>query len=159
MPDFWSDEYIIKRREPAIRWYTMDDVIHIVASEGNMRREAIDAWADMIREVVDYIDPDEPMFIIVDLSAPSQGFTPYGGTITRRLLQYVIERRNARSYIGMVLSNSFINQIIATFFQQILSRTNYRRQAFTDPEQALDWMQSQIHEEARRASDEQSDEG
>ncbi len=151
MADFWSEDNLIKEAEYAIRWYTLDDVIHVVSSEGNMRREAIDSWADMVREVVDSIDPDKPMFIIVDLSAPSQGFTPYGGSITRNLLRYVIEQRNAISYIGMVLSDSIINQIISTFFQQVLNRSNYPRQTFTNPGEALAWMRQQVQDEAKKS--------
>jgi hypothetical protein len=143
MTNAWQEENLVKREEFNIRWYRIGK-IEIIASEGNMARAAIDKWATLIREIIDSVPQESPMFIVVDLSGPKQGFTPYSSAITRDLLNYLVEKRSTKSYIALVLANNLVMQIISTFMQQLLNRTSYPRRSFTDGKAAIDWLNQQI---------------
>lgn len=143
MPTYWQDEHLVKREDFDVRWYRIGK-IEIIASEGNMSRIAIDKWAALIREIIDSVPNDVPIFIVVDLSGPKQGFTPYSSAITRNLLNYLVEKRSETSYIALVLANNLVMQIINTFMQQLLNRTSYPRRSFTEPSAAINWLNEQI---------------
>jgi hypothetical protein len=143
MPGYWQEENLVKREDFDICWYRVGK-IEIIASEGNMSRSAIDKWATLIREIIDSVPKDIPMFIVVDLSGPKQGFTPYSSSISRDLLNYLVAQRSATSYIALVLTNNLVTQIISTFMQQLLNRTSYPRRSFTEPKAAIDWLNEQI---------------
>ena len=143
MANYWQEENLVKREDFDIRWYRIGK-IEIIASEGSMARAAIDKWAALIREIIDSVPEDTPMFIVVDLSGPKQGFTPYSSAITRDLLNYLVTKRTATSYIALVLANNLVMQIISTFMQQLLNRTSYPRRSFTNAKAAIDWLNGQI---------------
>jgi hypothetical protein len=143
MPIYWQEENLVKREDFDLRWYRIGK-IEIIASEGNMSRNAIDKWAALIRELIDSVPKEVPMYIVVDLSGPKQGFTPYSSSISRDLLNYLVEQRSATSYIALVLTNNLVMQIISTFMQQLLNRTSYPRRSFTEPKLAVAWLNEQI---------------
>ena len=56
----WSNATLVKAMDFNINWHRLNN-IEIVSSEGDMRRAAIGAWANLLREIVESKANDETL--------------------------------------------------------------------------------------------------
>lgn len=57
------------------RWY--DGALIVVRGSGDMSRKSLDYWLKQMLEAMHSFGEFVPVFILMDLSSPTQGFTPY----------------------------------------------------------------------------------
>lgn len=142
--DKWSNTEIIKSLDYEVQWHKLEN-IDIISSEGNMRRDAVDIWANLLREIIDSKKSGETLFLVLDLTGPKQATTPYSTQITRGIAQYVIENRDGDTYAAVLMKNDLLVGIIRAFFSQYFARQEkliYR--LFTDKIVGLEWLQRQV---------------
>jgi hypothetical protein len=140
----WADTKLIKSADFNVRWY-QDGVIDIIASDGDMRRSAIDIWATMLREILDYRPSAEPNFVMLDLTGPKQSTTPYSMGITRQMAQYVTEKREGKTYAAVIMKNALLVGIIKAFFyQHFATQEKLIYRLFTDDAEGMAWLQEQV---------------
>ena len=140
----WAEATFIKSADYNVRWYR-DGVIDMITSDGDMRRAAVDIWAGMLREILDYRPSAEPNFVMLDLTGSKQSTTPYSMGITRQMAQYVTESREGKTYAAVVMKNALLVGIIRAFFYQHFAKQEkliYR--LFTDDAEGLAWLQEQV---------------
>lgn len=137
----WAEQDLFRIEQYHIRWYKIENQkINVVTSAGDMRREAVDTWRDMIQTVIGSVGLEEPLNLIIDLTAKGQGFTPYSSTITRKLAQDVMNQRHAPTYIAIILKDSMLTVLISAFVQQIfLRRMGYTWRIVTKADDAIAW--------------------
>lgn len=122
--------------------YCMEDgQVLVVASEGDMSREAIDAWASVVRETLLGYPADRHLFVVLDLSGPRQGLTPHSSYRARELYQMVVSERIVGTSVAVILRDSIIAQIISVFARQLASgRRDFHQRIFTNMDAALEWL-------------------
>jgi hypothetical protein len=119
--------------------WLVDGSILQVEAQGDMRREAIDSWANSILLALDAWPEDKPIFVLHKLDHPNQGFTPYSRKRAQDLTNAVPKDRP--SYAAVVLRNNFVNTVIAFFLRSLRGRgANHEEQVFADYDAALDWL-------------------
>ncbi len=143
----WPEAELIEHHPYNIRWYRMQDKpIQIIASDGDMSREAIDLWMETTKRMVEAIPQDAPFFGVMDLSGPKQGYSNYSGGKARELVEFVREYRQGPTYIAVILANSLVSQLIRVV-AQVLTRTEiYTQRIFTNKEDAMAWLEKMIDE-------------
>jgi hypothetical protein len=140
----WADDKLVKSADYNVRWYR-DGVIDIIASEGDMRRAAIDVWATMLREILNDKPAHDNIFIVLDLTGPKQSTTPYSMGITRQVADYVTQYRAGNTFAAVIMKNALLVGIIRAFFHQhFASQEKLVYRLFTDDGEAMTWLQEQV---------------
>lgn len=126
------------------RYCLEEGQVLVVASEGDMSREAIDSWAGVVRETMMGYPADRHLFVVLDLSGPRQGLTPHSSYRARELYQLVVSERIVGTSVAVILRDSIIAQIISVFARQLASgRRDFHQRIFTNMEAALEWLRSE----------------
>lgn len=123
------------------RYCLEDGQVLVVASEGDMSREAIDVWAGVVRETMIGYPADQHLFVVLDLSGPRQGLTPHSSYRARELYQMVVSERIVGTSVAVILRDSIIAQIISVFARQLASgRRDFHQRIFTNMDAAREWL-------------------
>ena len=121
-----------------------DRQIFFIRTDGDMKREAVDGWADTLITIVDSWSDKQPIAVLQNLSHPNQGFTPYSKARTTDIFNAVPKNRVA--YCAVVMQETFVNRIIGFFLNSIRNRDGMTIRIFTDCEEALTWLRIQLNE-------------
>jgi hypothetical protein len=119
----------------------LDGSLVMIRGSGNMSRPAIDSWAELILGAVRPYPREQLLCMLLDLSSPHQGLTPYASYKTQTIYQEVTTGR--KLYIAVLLRNNLVNQLVKIFINQLPAHDQLRSQVFTQPEVALNWLQQQ----------------
>ena len=140
------ERQLVKAVDYNIGWYRSGDV-DIITSEGDMRRAAIDVWANLLREIIDSKPTSDTHFVLLNLTGPKQATTPYSMQAARQLAQYVMDARDGNTYAAVLMKNALLVGIIRAFFHQFFARQEklvYR--LFTDEAEAMTWLEDRVVE-------------
>jgi len=133
----WADAELIKAMEYGIEWYRLGK-IEIISSDGDMRRIAVDMWANLLREIIQSKESSETLYLVLDLTGTKQGTTPYSTQITRGIAQYLVDSREGNTYASVLMKNELLVGIINAIFHKYFARQEklvYR--LFTDKTSGL----------------------
>ncbi len=143
----WPEAELIEHHPYNIRWYRIKDKpIQIIASDGDMSREAVDLWVETAKKMVQATPQDVPFFGVMDLSGPKQGYSNYGGKRAKELVEFVGEYRQGPTYLAVILTNSLVSQLIRVVAQVLTRTVDYTQRIFTTKEEAVMWLEKMIEE-------------
>lgn len=139
----WPQDALIEQSEYGVYWYRIaDEKIDVVASEGNMKRAAVDSWREFMEKAILSRPLEDNLYLITDLTGEKQGFSPYAGRTSQSLYQFALDNRTSTSYVAVVIHDNIISQIIRFTAQKFMNRqANFVQKIFTDHEQAIAWLQ------------------
>ncbi len=122
------------------RYWVDDGQIVVIYGGGNMSRDSLDIWADAMMSAITHF-PGDTIYLVLDISHPNQGFTPYARAKAEAIYATIGQRT---IYGAIVLRNSIIAPIITAFIRHFpRRRLNIYQQVFTDKEAAFDWLRQQ----------------
>lgn len=120
------------------RYWLDDKQIVVIRGGGNMTHAAVDAWAKSMLDTIHNFPDGEGVYMILDITHPNQGFTPYARVKTEEIYRQVGQRK---IYCAIVLRNSIIAPIITAFIRYFgRQRLNIFQQVFTEHEAAISWL-------------------
>lgn len=119
------------------REYIDDGQIAVITTQGDMRRAAIDTWADLSIDTMQTWKPERPILILQNLSHKDQGITPY----SRKRAEDAFKQIPSQPlYSAIILPNSFINRVIGLFVGRQRMGQNQESRIFTNLEDGLAWL-------------------
>lgn len=89
----------------------------VIRTQGDMRRAAIDAWAQVVQSTIDVQRERDVLAVLHDLSHPSQGFTTYSRQ--RALDTLAMIPKNKSAYTALVLRDKLETQLIKIFLSTL----------------------------------------
>jgi hypothetical protein len=117
-------------------WY--DDMLCIIRGSGDMSRSALDYWGDQVIQSVQAFPEHSPVFMLFDLTSPTQGFTPYSRTVIDRITQAVPKNRSI--YVGVYMHEGIISRILS-FYVNSRQGKFLQPRMFFDENKTLEWLQ------------------
>jgi hypothetical protein len=128
----------------ATRYWIEDGEVVVIYGSGNMSRDAVDKWAAIVLETVNQPPPGSTMYVLLDLTHPRQGFTPYSRTVVETMYR---ELPKDRVIFGAILmQDSIISQIVAALVNRLLrTREGVYQRMFSNREMALGWLRQMRH--------------
>jgi hypothetical protein len=106
--------------------YTLDDV----------SQQTIDAWYEDYMMLLQECPHQECFYVLMDVSHPSIGLTPY---LREKASQLINEHGHRQGYMAMVLESVWYTQLVRLFFvshRRKVLRVNY----FLNREEAMAWL-------------------
>lgn len=130
----------VEHYDYGIRREWLDDhQIVMISTQGDMSRDAVDTWAELVIATAKNWTADKPIYIIHNLSARSQGFTPYSRQRAEETYDYIAAGQQA--YIALVLPDGVIPRLVSLFLRRRKGSTgNIQERIFTSVEDALAWI-------------------
>jgi hypothetical protein len=126
------------------RWVD-DDQIAIVKTQGDMSHAAIDAWADMLIEMLTDWPAGQDIAFLHDLRAPAQGLSPYARRRVMDILAAIPDDRP--TYTAILLPHTFVNRIIMMFVRtRPFRQKQHDVRVFNTQEDALAWLRERLHQ-------------
>lgn len=126
-------EYGMSRR------YVHEGRIAIIKTAGDMRRRAVDAWAQLLIDTIAKWDDEQPICVIHELTSPNQGFSPYVRQQSETVFDHIPHDRPVFS--AVVLPDTFINRIIGFYLRtRHNTHDNHTVRVFTDVQMSIEWM-------------------
>lgn len=125
--------------------YTLDDGnIRVIQTEGDMSRQAVDAWATAVHHL--FHNASAPhLFAIYDMSHPRQGITPYGMKKAEETYTYIPP--HCYGHVAILFPNTIIFRMAANFAARISRRyQNCEVRLFTQSADALKWLRQRMIE-------------
>jgi hypothetical protein len=99
-------------------------------------RNTLDAWITLSEDIRRDWDNSKPILACMDVSKTTFSFSPY---FMKRGAQMMQVNPNARTYVAMVFSESFL----INMFKSLLARSETRNSSirvFSERKQAIDWL-------------------
>lgn len=125
-----------------IRYTIEDSKITVIQTEGDMSRQAIDAWAAAIHKTFNE-GTAKTLYCLFEMSHPRQGFTPYATRKADEVYTYLPADRNA--IVALLFPNTLIFRAAANFVRMRTHKNkNAVGQVFTDKEPALRWLRDRL---------------
>lgn len=120
------------------RYYLDDGKIGVIATEGDMRRAAMDMWAEVCIDLLKTWPPGQPVYAILKLDGPKQGFTNYA----RQRSYNVIEAmpNDTPVYAALILKDSLVTRIMSGFLATVRRGKRRRERIFADFDEAYNWL-------------------
>lgn len=111
--------------------------IVVITTQGDMRRDAIDAWVNVSLDTLSLWQVDRPILVIQNLSSKMQGFTPYARKRSEDILAQLSDRP---CYTALILPNTFIFRVIGFFVGRQRVDKHQENRVFTNVEEGLAWL-------------------
>jgi hypothetical protein len=121
-----------------------DERIVVITTQGDMSRAAIDTWANVVMDTAANWNPDQPFFLLHDLSSKDQGLTPYSRQ--RAEETYDALRPGTSGCIAVVIREGFVNRLVSLlYFRRRKARgMNLEERLFTTKADALTWLREML---------------
>jgi hypothetical protein len=124
--------------EFGIRRYQEGEII-IIESEGNMSRNALDVWTDVVLTSIPQVK--DTAYYLIDLSHPNQGITPYSSSKTQEIMEAIPPEMPV--YAAVVLRESILTQMIIRILRPYFRNLkNMDMRFFVSREQAMVWLRT-----------------
>ena len=124
------------------REFLAEGRIVVIASQGDMRRIAVDQWANIVTETYRAWTPGQPILALLDLSAPSQTLTPYARQRADEAYDAADPDTPARG--ALLLKDGFAMRIISMFVRERKGRHKQSEvRIFVQRTEALRWLHEQ----------------
>lgn len=131
------EKRIIKGDYNTIIEWCYDDMLCIIRGSGDMSRAALDYWGEQVIQGVQSFPPHSPIFMLFDLTSPTQGFTPYSRTVIDRITRAVPP--NTPVYVGVFMHEGIISRILS-FYVNSRQGKYLQPRMFFDEGKTLDWL-------------------
>lgn len=125
------------------RQYIEAGKIVVVTSQGDMSREAIDCWTDVILDTMKDWEVGKPLLALIDLSSKRQGYNQHGQRRAEDIRRAL--RPEIPTYAAIVLSDNVIHRLFSTMFYRLWrqEKTSTLR-IFTERDKAMSWLHSNM---------------
>lgn len=130
-----------------IRAWLDDYQICYIQTDGCMQRDGVDTWADLIIATIEAWPTERPIVMLQNLTHPNQGFTPYSRYRGLDILSSVPP--NHIAICAIVMQKSLINRFLGFLFNSMNFRNGISIRIFTDNDEALTWLRTEIQEHNR----------
>lgn len=123
------------------RYYLDDQQMVVVVGGGDMRRPSIDVWAELMVESINSAPDPAFTYMLLDLTNPNQGFTPYTSSKSNEVLHAMHPERFL--YLAILYRDSVINNIIGIFLNRLMpSHPRFTYLTFKEAERdsAIAWL-------------------
>lgn len=111
--------------------------ITIIRGNGKMSQHDIDSFFDLIEDTIQFVIKSDPVVLLVDVSKPEQGISPYARQRVERLYQL---RKDGRHYIVAVLvRNIFVQRFLNLILMRWMNK-KIKIRLFSDEEIARQWL-------------------
>ncbi|MCU0480825.1 MAG: hypothetical protein MUE54_06380 [Anaerolineae bacterium] len=120
-----------------VEWWH-DDMLCIIRGSGDMSRSALDYWGDHVIQSIQTFPEHSPIFMLFDLTSPTQGFTPYSRTVIDRITHAAPKHRQI--YVGIFMHEGIISRILS-FYVNSRDGKNLHLRMFFDEQKTLEWLQ------------------
>jgi hypothetical protein len=120
--------------------WSEDDRIAIIATEGDMSREAVDTWARLAIKTIQSYKPGEIGYILFNMTGPGQRFTTYGAQ--RTLDVYRAIPPHLQGYAAVLLADTTITRMMTALLKRELHllRGGVVQKFFQSYENAEAWL-------------------
>ncbi len=125
-----------------VEWWH-DNALAIIRGSGDMSRKALDYWGDHVIEAVQKFPHHTVIFMMFDLSAPSQGFTPYSRSVIERI--YAAVPLNKPTYVGIFMHENIISRIISLYVNRREGK-NLRMRMFFSEADTIAWLEKMMRQ-------------
>lgn len=124
------------------RTYLEDGKLVVIASEGDMRREAVDFWANTVIETYRGWQQGSPLLVLHDLSHKNQGITPYAMRRTEDTLEGLPKDDDFSGRAAILIRDGLVARIGAVLVNRLRKQTHARFEIrfFFGQEAALAWL-------------------
>ncbi|MFW5696465.1 MAG: hypothetical protein ACOCXR_01625 [Phototrophicaceae bacterium] len=127
------------------RYWIEDGRICVIETQGDMRREAIDTWANAAVSLLEIWPADRPYALLHKLDSPGQGFTPYSRKRAQDIMAALPGDRVA--YTAIVLADTFVNRVIGFFLRSVRhTGKEQKERVFVDMDDARHWLLDQLRQ-------------
>jgi hypothetical protein len=122
------------------RYFLDDGGIVVVVGGGDMRRPSVDEWAEVMTDAINAFPHPTHTFMLLDLTHPNQGFTPYSRVKASEIASRIQAGRAL--IIALLFDNSILNNIVVIFMNRIvmMMQSKIVFKTFLNREQALAWL-------------------
>lgn len=129
------------------RRFVDDEQIAIIKTQGNMNPRSVDEWAAVCVDTIHQFPAPQPICVLHDLRAPSQGFSAYVRQRSEEIFAEVPSDQMA--YTAIILANTFMNRIIGFYLRTRPSvAPNHQVRIFLTVEDGLNWLRNQLQEQS-----------
>lgn len=116
-----------------------------IRTEGNMARDAIDTWAEVVMETARGWSAGSPILIFHNLSYKNQGITPYSMKRAEDTYSAVPDDPKIETYVAVLLNETLFTRMVSLFFRRNRGKyKNVHERVFTRHDSALAWLESQL---------------
>jgi hypothetical protein len=123
----------------ARRYRIEDGEVVVIYGSGDMSREALNAWADLVVNTVREQPVDAKVYILLDLTNPRQGFTPYTRTVIELVYKSLPTDRDI--YAAVLMRDSILIQIVTGLVNRLhRTRAGITQRLFNNRDAALNWL-------------------
>lgn len=114
--------------------------IIVIEGSGDMGRVAVDAWTDLILDTLNHWHDHDPIMLLLDLSHPTQGLTPYTRIRVHEMLRQIDPQRGI--VVALLFRDRVMKLVAALFLMRILPRVPLRLShcTFTNREEAIQYL-------------------
>lgn len=116
-------------------WY--EDMLCIIRGSGDMSRAALDYWGEQVIQGIHHFPEHSPIFMLFDLTSPTQGFTPYSRSVIDRITNAA--PKNRPIYVAVFMHEGIISRILS-FYVNSRDGKNLHLRMFFDEGKSLDWL-------------------
>lgn len=124
------------------REWTYNGRIAVLKVPTIMPKATVDHWAHRVMDTIGRFPNDQPVCILHDLSALTQGFSSYGRSWSDELYRRLPSEREM--YGAYVVPDGLVNRLIQHFIRpRLFHLPNYTERVFTERDHALAWLRKQ----------------
>lgn len=121
------------------RYRIDDDSIIVIYGSGNMSRDALNAWGNLVIDTVAATEIGSTVYLLLDLTNPRQGFTPHTRTVVEHVYRNVPVEREI--FAAVLMRDTIIIQIVTGLVNRLhRTRPGLTQRLFNDRETALAWL-------------------
>jgi hypothetical protein len=135
-----------------VEWWH-ENALVIIRGSGDMSRKALDNWGDHVIEALHKFPQHAAVFMMFDLSAPSQGFTPYSRSVIDRI--YAAVPPTKPTYVGIFMHENIISRIISLYVNRREGK-NLRMKMFFGDADTVAWLEKMMRQHGVLDDDEPS---
>lgn len=145
-PPLPSDSTTENFGEGISRTWLYEKRLAVIASEGNMRREVVDIWAEAVIQTYQQWDSGWPLLVLHDLSHKNQGITPYAMRRTEDTLEALPKSDDFYGRAAIILRDGLVARVGASLVNRLRKRAKNRFEImiFFRHELALAWLEEML---------------
>lgn len=109
----------------------------------NSHQATLDIYIEASLESLKMPPPDEPYFVMHDLTSREVVFTPYMRKHLERVSDYIREQE-LHGYAAIILTKTITSQILVNYSRIFSKRSKVQQVLFTNPDKGLAWLKEKL---------------
>jgi hypothetical protein len=123
----------------ATRCRIENGAVIVIYGSGDMSREALNAWGDLVVNTVNEQPVNAKVYLLLDLTNPRQGFTPYTRTVIEMVYKSLPTDRDI--YAAVLMRDSILIQIVTGLVNRLhRTRKGITQRLFNNRDLAMNWL-------------------